>query len=314
MANKIKIAILDDYQNVSLSMADWSEIQVNAEITVFNDHMDNESELVSRLLPFQVICVMRERTPLNRSLLTSLPNLELIASTGPGNASIDLKAATELGITVKNTEYVWTGAPEHTWALLMAAARHIPRENYNVHSGNWQTTIGSDISGMTLGIVGLGNVGQKVAIYARAFDMNIIAWSPNLTKEKADSAGVRAVDKETLFREADFVTIHMPLSDRSRKIIGPADLKLMKPSAFLINTSRGPLVDEDSLIKTLEENKIAGVALDVFDNEPLPLNHPFRKLENIIATPHIGFVTERTYRVFYSGVVSAIKDWINRSE
>lgn len=310
MNNKTKIAILDDYQKVALSFADFSVIDEQAEITVFEDHITGVKELVERLLPFQIICVMRERTPLNKELLSQLPNLKLIISTGFRNASIDTKAAEELNIAISNTGYVWSGAPELTWALLMSIARKIPQENSNFVSGNWQTTIGTDLKGKTLGIVGLGNIGANIARYATAFDMRIIAWSQNLTEEKANEAGAELVSKEVLFQESDFITVHLVLSNRSRGIINKNDLQLMKPSAYIINTSRGPLIEEQALIDTLTQKRIAGAALDLFDTEPLSADHPLRKLDNVLGTPHIGYVTEETYRVFYQDTLKAIQDWL----
>ncbi len=306
----LKIAVLDDYQHVALTIADWSVLQQSAIITVFNDHISDLDELKERLGPFQVIAVMRERTPLTRELIQSLPNLQLIVSTAMRNASIDLQAAAEAGIEVRHTGYVWSGAPELTWALLMSIARKIPQENSNFQTGKWQTTIGIDLKAKTIGIVGLGNIGSAIAGYARAFGMHILCWSPNLTQEKAEAAGLKLVSKEKLFRDSDFITVHMVLSERSRGIIGAEELALMKPSAYLINTSRGPLIDEKALIETLEQRKIAGAALDVFDVEPLPASHPFRKMDNLLATPHIGYVTEDTYKVFYQDTVKAILEWI----
>lgn len=310
MSEKIKVAVLDDYQGVAFEMADWSALKNRVDITVFNDNLADDAAVIDRLLPFQVICAMRERTPLNRQRLEKLPNLKLIVFTGRRNASVDTKAAEALGITVKTTGYIGTGAPEMTWALLLAIARNIPLENNNFTSGKWQTTIGTDIIGKTIGIIGLGNIGSKIATYAKAFDMNVIAWSENLTEEKATAAGAKLVSKQTLLKEADFVTIHLVLSDRSRGILKKADLELMKPTAYFINTSRGPLVDEKALIEILQQNKIAGAALDVFDTEPLPADHPFRKLKNVLATPHIGYVTENTYRLFYEDTVKAIEEWL----
>jgi phosphoglycerate dehydrogenase-like enzyme len=310
MKQKIKIAVLDDYQCVSQEFADWSVLTGRADVCVFNEHTIDQDVLAEGLLPFTVLCVMRERTPLNRELLSKLPNLRLVVSTGTRNASIDVHAAEELGITVKHTGYVWSGAPEMTWALLMALARKIPEENQNFKSGNWQTTIGTDLSGKTIGIVGLGNIGSKIAAYARVFDMKVIAWSENLTAEKAHAAGAVMVSKETLFRDADFVTVHLVLSQRSRGIIKAKDLQQMKPTAYLINTSRGPLIDEAALVEVLQERKIAGAALDVFDKEPLPADHPFREMDNLLATPHIGYVTEDTYKLFYRDTVKIIEEWI----
>lgn len=310
MNSKIKIAVLDDYQQVALTMADWSAIDDKADVTVFHDHLPDEAAVIDRLLPYQVTCVMRERTPLTRQILNQLPNLKLIVSTGKRNASIDLKAAEELGITVKFTGYLMSGAPELTWALLMAIARQIPVESNNFRSGGWQTTIGTDLAGKTIGIIGLGNIGCKMASYAKAFDMDVIAWSENLTEEKAALAGAKLVSKETLFREADFITIHLVLSDRSRGIVKKKDLELMKPTAYFINTSRGPLVDELALLEILQQKKIAGAALDVFDMEPVPADHPFRKLDNLLATPHIGYVTQQTYKIFYEDTAKAIEEWL----
>jgi phosphoglycerate dehydrogenase-like enzyme len=311
MSDKIKIAVLDDYQDAALTMADWGPLNSRTEIAVFNDHLADDDAVIERLLPYQVVCVMRERTPLNRQRLKKLPNLKLIISTGKRNASIDIKAAEEFGITIKPTGYVMTGAPELTWALIMAIARHIPLESNNIKSGGWQTTIGTDLTGKTIGIIGLGNIGSKIAAYAKVFDMNVIAWSQNLTEEKAAEAGAKLVSKETLLREADFVTIHLILSDRSKGTIKKEDLELMKPTAYYINTSRGPLVDENALVEVLQQKKIAGAAIDVFDTEPLPASHPFRKLSNVLATPHIGYVTQETYRVFYEDTVKAITEWMD---
>ncbi|TDE17110.1 D-2-hydroxyacid dehydrogenase family protein [Dyadobacter psychrotolerans] len=308
MCAKIKVAILDDYQNVSQDFADWSVLSDQADVVVFNEPLTNIAE---NLHPFEIVCVMRERMPLNKALLTALPNLRLVVSTGFRNASIDIQAAEELGITVKNTGYVWSGAPELTWALLMALAKKIPKENGNFTSGKWQTTIGIDLEGKTIGIVGLGNIGSKIASYAKAFGMHVIAWSENLTEEKATAAGARLVSKETLFKEADFVSVHLVLSDRSRGIITSGDLNSMKSSSFFINTSRAPLVDEVALIDVLQQRKIAGAALDVFSQEPLPADHIYRSLDNLLATPHIGYVTENTYKVFYQDTLKAIQEWLH---
>ncbi|MEO6687142.1 MAG: D-2-hydroxyacid dehydrogenase family protein [Dyadobacter sp.] len=311
--DKIKIAVLDDYQHAALKMADWTTLQKVAEITVFHDHLFGQHEIVERLKPFDVICLMRERTPVNRELLSKLPNLKLIVSTGLRNASIDTEAVSELGIQLENTGYVGSGAPELTWALLMAIARKIPQENTSVKTGGWQNTIGTDLNRKTIGIIGLGNIGDKIASIARVFNMNVIAWSENLTKEKASAKGAKAVSKEYLFKNSDFITVHLVLSERSKGIIGASDLALMKPTAYLINTSRGPLIDENALIDILKENKIAGAALDVFETEPLPADHPFRTLDNVLATPHIGYVTEDTYKVFFEDTVKIIENWIAKN-
>jgi phosphoglycerate dehydrogenase-like enzyme len=310
MSIKLKAAILDDYQMVSTSFADWSAITDRVELTIFDQHESDESRLIQRLLPFGILCVMRERTPLNRKILSQLPNCKLIVSTGARNASIDLSAAEEFGITVKNTGYLASGAPELTWGLLLAIARHIPQEFQNIRSGNWQTTVGTDLKGKTIGIIGLGRIGSRIAKYAQAFEMRILVWSPNLTKEKAIEAGAILVTKNELFKESDFITIHMVLGERSKEMIKMDDLKLMKSTACLINTSRGPLIRESDLIEVLSERKIRGAALDVYDTEPLNPDHPFRKLDNVLATPHIGFVTEDTYRLFYQDTVHAIESWL----
>jgi len=310
MSSKIKIAVLDDYQGAAFDYADWGVLNDFAGVTVFNDHLFEESEVADRLLPFEVVCVMRERTPLNRSLLTKLTNLKLIVSTGKRNASIDMKAVEELGIAIKSTGYVESGAPELTWALLMSLARNVVKENENVRAGRWQTTIGADLFEKTIGIIGLGRVGAKVAAYAKAFGMNVLAWSQNLTEEKAAECGALKVSKEALFSTADFVTVHLVLSERSKGIIDKDDFKLMKPEACFINTSRGQLVNEHASIEVLQQGRIAGAALDVFDIEPLPGDHPFRTLDNILVTPHIGYVTRHTYEVFYQDTVEAIQQWL----
>jgi phosphoglycerate dehydrogenase-like enzyme len=307
-----KIAVLDDYQQVAMNFADWSEVEKISVVTIFTDHLSDGAQLVERLRPFVVICVMRERTPLTKKILSQLPNCKLIVSTGKRNASIDMEAAAELGITVATTGYHSSGAPELTWALLMAVARNIVPENASFRDGGWQKTMGTDLSGKTIGIVGLGNIGSKIASYAKVFGMKVIAWSENLTAEKAANAGAELVTKEELFRRSDFITVHLVLSERSRGIISSKELKLMKPTAYLINTSRGPLIEENALIKVLHEKKIAGAALDVFDEEPLPEDHPFRYMDNILCTPHIGYVTEETYRMFYQDTVSAILEWFSK--
>src|SRR5712675_3277324 len=308
----VKIAILDDYQNVALSIADWSAVAKKAEITVFNDHIDQTDALIERLLPFDVICVMRERTPLRRDIIERLPRLRFIASTGPRNISIDIAAAKERGIIVANTGYRSTPTIELTWALILASARHLVDESDSIRAGGWQISMGSEVDGRVLGVVGLGNVGGQVARIGRAFGMKIIAWSQNLTAETAKAAGAEFVTKDELFRRADVVTIHLILSERTRGLVGAAELALMKPTARLVNTSRGPIVDELALIETLRARAIAGAAVDVFDIEPLPAKHPFRSLANLLATPHIGYVAEDLYRTFYVDAAAAIGAWIEK--
>jgi phosphoglycerate dehydrogenase-like enzyme len=307
----MKIAILDDYQNVALKMADWSALAARAEITVFNDYMVGPSTVVERLVPFDVICVMRERTPLSRDIIERLPRLKLIASTSSANAAIDFGAAREHGISVTATRY-WSGPTiEMTWALILASARHIPQENNSIRGGGWQTATGEDLGGKILGVLGLGNIGAQVARIGVAFGMKIIAWSQNMTPEIAEATGATLVSKSDLFRQSDILTIHLILSKRTRGLVGSSELELMKPTSRLINTSRGPIVDEASLITALRTQKIAGAALDVFGQEPLPPRHPFRSLDNVLATPHIGYVTENLYRAFYTDTVANITAWLD---
>ncbi len=307
----IKIAVLDDYQDVALKMADWSEVQRRGEVTAFHDHVSDPDAVRDRLAPYDVLCVMRERTPLQRALLAALPNLKLVVSTGSRNSSIDVAAAKELGIKVCATGYLGHGAAELTWALILAAAKYIPQEYFSVRSGGWQTRIGRDLKGRTLGLLGLGNLGSTVAAYGRTFGMNVIAWSTNLTEAKANERGARLVTKQQLFAQSDYLSVHLILSARSKGIVGAQDLALMKPDAIFINTSRGPLADEDALVDLLQRGSIAGAALDVFAEEPLPLDHPFRTLENVILTPHVGYVTEDTYRIFFRDTVECILAWMN---
>ncbi len=306
----MKVAILDDYQNVALQLADWSGVRTHAQITVFNDHVADPSAVVERLRPFDVVSVMRERTPLTREILQQLPNLKLIASTGPRNASIDTHTAADLGIAVTATGYDSTPTSEFTWSLILASMRSIDREAASLKAGGWQTGLGSNLRGKTLGVVGLGNIGREVARIGAAFGMKVIAWSQNLTEEKASAAGAALVDKQTLFREADVVTVHLVLSGRTRGLIGRAEFALMKPTGRFVNTSRGPIVDEAALIEALQTRRIAGAAVDVFDAEPLPADHPFRKLDNVLATPHIGYVTEDLYRTFYGDAAAGIAKWL----
>jgi phosphoglycerate dehydrogenase-like enzyme len=306
----VQVAILDDYQGVALQSADWSLLKGQANITVFRDHLSDSTTLVERLKPFDVLCVMRERTPLTRAILEQLPNLKLIASTAMRNASIDLAAAKDRGITVCHTGYTSHGAIELTWGLILAILRHIPAEFASVQRGEWQISVGGDLEGKTMGLVGLGNIGAKIAKIAHAFGMNILAWSQNLTREAAEKHGALLVSKEELFSGSDIVTIHLVLSPRTKGIVGKAEIGLMKPTAYLVNTSRGPVVDENALIEALKKQSIAGAALDVYDIEPLPASHPFRSLDRLLVTPHIGFVTNETYKIFYRDTVANIAGWL----
>lgn len=305
-----RIAIFDDYQNVALELADWSPVTERAKVTVFDDHLSDSNEIVHRLRGFDAVCVMRERTPLTHDILGRLPKLKLIVSTGPQNASIDAGAAAECGIEIMHTNYDSSPTVELTWALILASARNLIIETGSLQSGGWQRTVGDGLRGNVLGVLGLGNIGREVARIALAFGMEVMAWSENLTPEKAAAAGARLVSKRELFQKADILTIHLVLSPRTRGLVAKSELTLMKQSARLVNTSRGPIVDENALLGALRERRLAGAAIDVFDVEPLPREHPFRELDNVIATPHIGYVSRDLYRVFYRDTVANIVDWL----
>ena len=306
-----RVAVLDDYQNVALSIADWSTLNQRADVTVFNDHIAGVDAVVSRLLPFDVVCVMRERTPLTRAIIERLPKLRLIASTAFRNASIDTAAAEERGINVVHTGYTFAPTVELTWGLILAGARHIVDEAVSVRSGGWQRFVGDDLSGRTLGLLGLGNIGSAVARIGKAFDMKVIAWSQNLTAERAVAEGAALVSKQELFRQADILSVHLVLSGRTRGLLGAEELALMKPSARLVNTSRGPIVVEADLLDALRKGKIAGAAIDVFDQEPLPRDHPFRTQPKLLATPHIGYVSRGLYERFYKDTIDNIARWLD---
>ena len=307
----VKVAVLDDYQNVALRMADWTPLENLADVTVFNDHVSNVGDLIQRLQPFDVVCVMRERTPLSRVVIESLPNLKLIASTGPGNASIDQDAAAERGIEIRHTGYSSTPTIELTWALILAMARNIPLENRSLRQGGWQVALGEQLAGKTLGLLGLGHIGSAVGIIGRAFRMNVIAWSQHLTAERAAEKGAQLVSKDVLFSTADFLSIHVRLSERTQGLVGATELAQMKPTSRLINTSRGQIVDHAALLGALSTGQIAGAALDVYDVEPLDNPHPLRELPNVLATPHIGYVSEELYRTFYGDTVRNIVQWLD---
>lgn len=304
--------MLDDYQNVALETADWSPVSSRADITVFDDHIFDPDELVTRLAPFDVIMVMRERTPLPRSIIERLPRLKMIASTGPFNAAIDMAAAEDHGIHVGTTGGSVASTVELTWALILAGARDLVAETASVRDGGWQVSVGRELSGRVLGVLGIGRIGARVARIGEAFGMRVIAWSQNLTAEAAAAAGAQYVDREELFASADVLTIHLKLSERSTGLVGAEELALMKPTALLVNTSRGPIVEEAALVEALQARSIAAAALDVFDREPLPPEHPFRTLANVTATPHIGYVADRPYRIFYRDAVAAISEWLDR--
>ena len=311
MAARMRIAVLDDYQNVALQMADWSAVTDRAAVTVFTDHVSDPDDLVARLEPFDVVFVMRERTPLPRSIIERLPNLKMIASTGPFNAAIDMAAAEDHGIHVGTTGGTVASTVELTWALILAGVRNLVVESQSVRDGGWQTSVGRELAGRTLGVLGLGRIGTRVARIGEAFGMKVIAWSQNLTPEAAAEAGATHVSREDMFAPADVLSVHMKLSERSTGLVGAAELALMKPTALLVNTSRGPIVDEAALVAALRNRAIAGAALDVFDTEPLPPGHPLRTLNNVLATPHIGYVADRPYRIFFRDAVAAISDWLD---
>ncbi|UQZ81364.1 Glycerate dehydrogenase [Paenibacillus konkukensis] len=307
----IRCAVLDDYQQVAKSIADWASIEDRVEVTVFHEHMADEDELAAALAPFEIIVIMRERTPFRAPLLARLPNLKLIVTTGMRNASVDLEAAAARGVVVSGTSGLSSHTAELTWALILGLARNIVQEHGAVRQGMWQSTLGTDLCGKKLGVLGLGKLGGRVAKIGLAFGMEVAAWSQNLTQERADEAGVRlAGSKEELLAESDFVSIHLVLSDRTRGLIGAEQLKLMRPDAYLINTSRAPIVDQAALAQALREGWIAGAGLDVYETEPLPKDHPFRTLPNVLTTPHLGYVTKDNYRVFYQDAVDDIRAFL----
>jgi phosphoglycerate dehydrogenase-like enzyme len=303
------VTILDDYQNVALSNADWSPVRAHFEIETINEHIAGEPELVQRLAASEVVVAMRERTPFRSSVLSRLPALRLLVTTGMTNASIDVAAAEAHGVTVCGTSGTTSAVPEVTIGMIIALTRNFAAEDAAVRAGGWQHTIGPGLAGKTLGLVGLGRLGVPVARLAQALGMSVVAWSPHLTPDRAEPHGVRAVSKADLFGGADVITIHMPLSDASRGLIGADDLAVMKPTAYLINTSRGPIVDEPALITALRERRIAGAGLDVYDIEPLPAGHPLRSLPNTLLLPHIGYVTTDQYRIWFAQVVEDIVAW-----
>ena len=306
----VRVAILDDYQGVALQMADWGTLPAGTEVQVFRDHLADEVAVAERLADFEVVVAMRERTPFPRRLLERLPKLRLLVTTGMRNASIDLAAATEQGIVVCGTGGVGAATAELTWGLILALLRQIPREDAATRGGAWQVSVGVGLHDKTLGVLGLGNLGSRVATVGRAFGMRVIAWSQNLTAARAAEVGATLVGKDELLAQADILSIHLVLSERTRGLIGARELGLMKPTAYLVNTSRGPIVDEAALIDALRRGAIAGAALDVFDVEPLPADHPLRSLPNTVVTPHLGYVTAETYRVFFGDAVEDIRRFL----
>ena len=311
MTNTVRIAVLDDYQQVSEKMADWDSLPDRAEVTIFNQHLGSASEVVQRLHEFQVICIMRERTLFPREVLQQLPDLQLLVTTGPQNAAIDLEAACECGVMVCGTNSPGHAASELAWGMILALSRHLVAEDHGVRNGLWQTTMGRDLKGQTLGVIGLGQHGSNIAGYGKAFGMRVIAWSENLTRERCEEVGVELVDQQTLLAQSDILSIHLKLAPRYRGLVDSRFLQQMKKTAYLVNTSRGPIINEPDLIEALKNNRIAAAGLDVYETEPLPANHPLTSLPNTILTSHVGFVTEQTYEVFYGETVKAINAWFD---
>ncbi|MCD5984124.1 D-2-hydroxyacid dehydrogenase family protein [Pseudomonas sp. CDFA 610] len=303
------IAVLDDWQNVASNVVDWSPLRSIGEVSFLHEFPADTAVMVQRLRDFDVICVMRERTLFDEALLSQLPRLKLLTTGGMRNAAIDVAAAKRLNITVCGTDSYKHAAPELTWALIMGITRNLVAEANSLRAGHWQVGLGNDLHGKTLGILGLGSIGKWIARYGQAFGMKVIAWSQNLTPEAAAECGVTYVSKQALFEQSDVLSVHLVLSDRSRGLVDAEALGRMKPGAFIVNTSRGPIIDEAAMIETLQQRRIAGAALDVFDVEPLPENHPFRTLDNVLATPHIGYVTENNYQTFYDRMIENIQAW-----
>ena len=308
---RLRCAILDDYFDLALSVTDWSKVGDRVDITVFNHPFASEQAAASALNDFEIICAMRERTAFPQSLFAALPKLKLLLTSGMRNAAIDLQAVKDRGVVLCGTQYGRDPTAALTMGLILELTRGIGRENARMHAGEpWQTFAGTEIEGKTLGVVGLGKLGSKMAGLAKAFGMNVIAWSPNLTPEKCAAAGVGYATKEELFKTADVITIHVVLGPRSRGLVGAADLARMKPTAYLVNTSRGPIVDEQALLETMQQKKIAGAGVDVFSVEPLPVDHPFRRLDNMVLTPHLGYVSVDSLRAHYSQMVDSIDAWL----
>jgi phosphoglycerate dehydrogenase-like enzyme len=301
-----RIAILDDYQDAARRLADWARLPAGAELTVFRDHLADLHAVAARLADFDVVVAMRERTPFSRALLERLPRLRLLVTTGMRNAAIDLQAAVDRGVVVCGTGGLPYPTAELAWGLVLSLMRCIPREDRATREGRWQETVGLGLNGKTLGVLGLGTLGSRVARFGRAFEMEVLAWSQNLTAERAAELGAVRVEKDDLLARSDVVSIHLVLSERTRGLIGARELGLMKRTAYLVNTSRGPIVDETALVRALREGTIAGAGLDVYDEEPLPLDHPLRGLPSTVITPHLGYVTEETYRIFYGQALEDI--------
>lgn len=307
----VRLAILDDYQSVARWFAPWHElVDSGVEVVTYSEHFASDDDVVREFAGYEILVVMRERTAFPRTVLERLPRLKLLVTTGMANSSIDLSAARDLGIEVRGTGGSAAAAPELTWALLMALMRNIPAEDHNLRAGSWQRTVGIELAGKTLGILGLGRIGRIVARYAQAFEMNVIAWSPNLTADKAEASRTRLVTKEELFHQSDVVSLHVRLSDRSRHIVGSEELRLLGPRGYLINTARGPLVDEKALLDALENSQIAGAGLDVFDEEPLSPTSRWTTAPRTVLSPHLGYVTAESYQRYYQEAVGDVRAWL----
>lgn len=306
----MRLAILDDLENVALKLADWDSLGPEIKIDVFRDNIKEEAALVKRLLPYDILVIMRERTRFPASLIEKLTNLKLLVTTGARNLAIDLAACRERGITVCGTDSSKTSPAELTWALILSLMRRIPQMDRAVRDGRWGDGIGSGLAGKTLGVLGLGKLGNQVTRVGLAFGMNVIAWSQNMTPEKAEAVGATRVDKDEFFAAADIITLHVILSDRTRGLVGARELGLMKPSACLINTSRGPIVDETALIAALTENRIAGAGLDVYETEPLPADHPFLRMPNTVLTPHVGYVSKEGFQTYFTHAKEDVAAWL----
>jgi phosphoglycerate dehydrogenase-like enzyme len=307
----MRVAILDDYQGVALQLADWQSLHPAAQIQAFTDHLDDATAIAQRLHTFECVVLMRERTPFPRALFEKLPNLRLVITAGMRNASIDLAAASERRVQVCGTDMLPYPTAELTWGLILALARHIPRDGQAMREGHWQTTLGTGLKGKTLGLLGLGRLGGQVARIGHAFGMTPIAWSQNLTAERAAEAGAALVSREDLFARADVVSVHLVLSARTRGLVGASDFARMKRTAYFINTSRGPIVDEAALVSALREHRIAGAGIDVFEPEPIAPDHPLLALDNVVLTPHLGYVTEENYRLLYGQAVEDIRAFLD---
>jgi phosphoglycerate dehydrogenase-like enzyme len=307
--DQLRVVVLDDYQRVAEVMGDWASVPAEVELVTIDRHIPDLAELVEAVGDASVLVVMRERTALTAEFFAAVPTLRLVVTTGPSNAVIDVVAADRYGVEVRGTGGYLSTTAEHTWALILALLRHVPASDRAIREGGWQHTLGTELAGRVLGVVGLGRLGSAVTRVAHAFDMEVIAWSPNLDPARAEELGVRPVTRDELFATADVVTIHMVLSERSRGLVGSHEIGLMKPTAVLVNSSRGPLVDEAALVDALEAGRIAGAALDVFHTEPLSADHPFRRLDNTVLTPHTGYVSDGLYRLFYDEIVEDIAAW-----